>query len=135
MRENVSVLNEDADGNKNVPFKIGVRIRADRRDPSSGVYELKSIYKNSSHSARCQSGCARCQAQSIGHHRQVTSKLCTVWEKLIEDEGREEGQPPPRPEVIVSFSPAGTPDTVKYLWASGTSYPRGFGNLRDSSRG
>lgn len=60
MRENVSVVDEDADGNKDVPFKVGVRIRSNRSKApggdasSSPIYVLRSVIKNSSGSARCQ---------------------------------------------------------------------------------
>lgn len=62
MRENVSVVDEDADGNKDVPFKVGVRIRSNRSkapggdaaSSSSPIYVLRSVIKNSSGSARCQ---------------------------------------------------------------------------------
>lgn len=84
MRENVSVVDEDADGNKKVPFAVGLRIRADRQAPGSPVYELKAIFK-------AKSGAARCH----------------VWEK--------EGLLA-KPEILVVFSPAGTPDTVKHFW-------------------
>ncbi|CAK4153721.1 unnamed protein product [Aphanomyces euteiches] len=52
MKEN-DTLNEDAMGNKNVPFKVGIRIRADRTlGEASPVYELVSIAQNKSHCAR-----------------------------------------------------------------------------------
>ncbi|KAG7376219.1 hypothetical protein PHYPSEUDO_014060 [Phytophthora pseudosyringae] len=52
LKEN-DVVNEDADGNKNVQFSLGVKIRADRRAPDAiaPVYELKHIFQNKSHCA------------------------------------------------------------------------------------
>ncbi|KAF0697087.1 Aste57867_12194 [Aphanomyces stellatus] len=52
MKEN-DTLNEDAMGNKNVPFKCGIHIRTDRSlGDQSPVYELSSIFQNKSHCAR-----------------------------------------------------------------------------------
>jgi len=86
MREKQSVVDEDADGNKDVPFQKGVRIKSNRQNFMSPVYELKAIYHAKSRAARCH-----------------------VWEKVLESPG----EPPQRPEILVVFSPAGTPDTVK----------------------
>ncbi|OQR92318.1 hypothetical protein ACHHYP_03818 [Achlya hypogyna] len=82
MKEN-DTLNVDADGNKNVPFKVGIRIRVDRSlGDASPIYELKSIFQNHGHCARAH-----------------------IWQRVDGDEN-----------VMVAFSPAGTPDTVRALW-------------------
>ncbi|KDO22578.1 hypothetical protein SPRG_12558 [Saprolegnia parasitica CBS 223.65] len=82
MKEN-DTLNVDADGNKNVPFKIGVRVRVDRSlGDASPIYELKHIFQNRSHCARVH-----------------------IWQRVDGDM-----------DVMVAFSPAGTPDTVRALW-------------------
>ncbi|KAJ8525883.1 hypothetical protein ON010_g15244 [Phytophthora cinnamomi] len=80
LKEN-DVVNEDADGNKNVQFGLGVKIRADRRAPDAiaPVYELKHIFQNKSHCARAH-----------------------VWEGIVEHPSSE-----PTRDVVVAFSPAG----------------------------
>ncbi|EEY69435.1 uncharacterized protein PITG_05669 [Phytophthora infestans T30-4] len=89
LKEN-DVVNEDADGNKNVQFGLGVKIRADRRAPDTiaPVYELKNIFQNKSHCARAH-----------------------VWEGVVEHSSSE-----PTRDVVVAFSPAGNPETIRDVW-------------------
>ncbi|KAG7390334.1 hypothetical protein PHYPSEUDO_008162 [Phytophthora pseudosyringae] len=89
LKEN-DVVNEDADGNKNVQFGLGVKIRADRRAPDAiaPVYELKHIFQNKSHCARAH-----------------------VWEGIVEHPSSE-----PTRDVVVAFSPAGNPETIRDVW-------------------
>ncbi|ETW09488.1 hypothetical protein, variant [Aphanomyces invadans] len=97
MKEN-DTLNEDAMGNKNVPFKRGIRIRTDRHRPSasatspkqtgstSPVYELDAIFQNKSHCARAH-----------------------VWKRVADCDDSVK-------EIMVAFSPAGNPETIRSLW-------------------
>ncbi|CAH0490673.1 unnamed protein product [Peronospora farinosa] len=89
LKEN-DVVNEDADGNKNVQFGLGVKIRADRRAPDAiaPVYELKHIIQN-------QSRCARAH----------------VWEGEVQHPCGESTH-----DVVVAFSPAGNPETIRDVW-------------------
>ncbi|KAG2988980.1 hypothetical protein PC129_g5221 [Phytophthora cactorum] len=89
LKEN-DVVNEDADGNKNVQFGLGVKIRADRRAPDAiaPVYELKHIFQNKSHCARAH-----------------------VWEGVVEHPSSESTR-----DVVVAFSPAGNPETIRDVW-------------------
>ncbi|OWZ04213.1 hypothetical protein PHMEG_00023921 [Phytophthora megakarya] len=89
LKEN-DVVNEDADGNKNVQFGLGVKIRADRRAPDAiaPVYELKHIFQNKSHCARAH-----------------------VWEGVVEHPTSESTR-----DVVVAFSPAGNPETIRDVW-------------------
>ncbi|CAH0477772.1 unnamed protein product [Peronospora belbahrii] len=89
LKEN-DVVNEDADGNKNVQFGPGVKIRADRRAPDAiaPVYELKHIFQNKSHCARAH-----------------------VWEGEVNYAGGESTG-----DVVVAFSPAGNPETIRDVW-------------------
>jgi phosphopantothenate-cysteine ligase len=52
LRENKSVVDEDAYGKKQVPFKVGLKIKADRRKADSPIYQLKAVYTNKGGSAR-----------------------------------------------------------------------------------
>lgn len=95
FREGKSLVNEDALGNRNVPFLPGIRIKANRRAADSPVYELVKVYHNESRSARCH-----------------------VWKRVGAGGG---GAGPeeavvPRSEVLVTFSPAGNPGTV--MWST-----------------
>ncbi|KAF0682643.1 Aste57867_25280 [Aphanomyces stellatus] len=86
LKEN-DMLNEDADGNKNVAFHPGIRIRVDRGlKDASPIYELKAIFQTKTHCAR-------------GH----------LWERVNADSEAER-------DIVVAFSPAGTPDTIKTMW-------------------
>ncbi|TDH70717.1 hypothetical protein CCR75_008872 [Bremia lactucae] len=89
LKEN-DVVNEDADGNKNVQFGLGVKICADRRalNANAPVYELKHIFHN-----KCR--CARSH----------------VWEGFVEHPSSE-----PTRDVVVAFSPAGNPETIRDMW-------------------
>lgn len=94
FREGKSLVDEDALGNRNVPFLLGIRIKANRRAADSPVYELVKVYHNKSRSARCH-----------------------VWKRVGGGGAggagpEEETTPPPRTEVLVTFSPAGNPGTV-----------------------
>ncbi|CAK4922700.1 unnamed protein product [Aphanomyces euteiches] len=87
MLKEHDAVNEDADGNKNVAFQIGVRIRVDRGlKEASPVYELKSIFQNKIHCARAH-----------------------LWECVNAMSESER-------DVVLAFSPAGTPDTIKLMW-------------------
>lgn len=90
MLKEKDVINEDADGNKNVQFGLGVKIRADRRAPNAiaPVYELKHIFQN-----KCR--CARAH----------------IWEGVVEHPASE-----PTRDVVVAFSPAGNPETIRDVW-------------------
>ena len=68
LRENKSVVDEDAYGRKQVPFKVGLRIKGDRRAADSPIYELKAVYTNKGGSARAN-----------------------LWQRVIEGEEEEEG--------------------------------------------
>ncbi|KAI9921119.1 hypothetical protein PsorP6_002656 [Peronosclerospora sorghi] len=89
LKEN-DVVNEDANGNKNVQFGLGVKIRADRRAPDAiaPIYELKQIFQNKSHCARAH-----------------------VWEGEVENPLGERAL-----DVVVAFSPAGNPETIRDVW-------------------
>ncbi|CAI5727307.1 unnamed protein product [Hyaloperonospora brassicae] len=89
LKEN-DVVNEDADGNKNVQFGLGVKIRADRRAPDAiaPVYELKHIFQNKSRCARAH-----------------------VWEGEVGHPSGESTR-----DVVVAFSPAGNPETIRDVW-------------------
>ncbi|CEG38782.1 triacylglycerol lipase [Plasmopara halstedii] len=86
MLKEKDVVSEDADGNKNVQFGLGVKIRADRRAPDAiaPVYELKHIFQNKSRCARAH-----------------------IWESVVEHSPR---------DVVVAFSPAGNPETIRDVW-------------------
>ncbi|GLD93098.1 hypothetical protein PINS_up001690 [Pythium insidiosum] len=89
MLKERDAINEDADGNKNVKFGKGVKICADRRvSGKAPVYELKHIFQNKSHCARAH-----------------------VWESKIEHKSGASGL-----DVVVAFSPAGNPETIKSVW-------------------
>lgn len=90
MLKERDLLNEDAEGNKNVKFGKGVKICADRRlaGTKAPVYELKHIFQNKTHCARAH-----------------------VWESTIEHKSGHTGL-----DVVVAFSPAGTAETIKDLW-------------------
>ncbi|RHY81971.1 hypothetical protein DYB35_008334 [Aphanomyces astaci] len=118
MKEN-DTLNEDAMGNKNVPFKRGIRIYTERRHrppstspplvqtpselplpptsnstsassstttSSSPMYELDAIFQTKSHCARAH-----------------------VWKRVADHDDSIK-------EVMIAFSPAGTPETIRNLW-------------------
>jgi phosphopantothenate-cysteine ligase len=89
LKEN-DLVNEDADGNKNVQFGVGVKIRADRRAPDAiaPVYELKHIFQNKSHCARAH-----------------------LWEGEVQHPSGESTR-----DVVVAFSPAGNPETIRDVW-------------------
>ncbi|KAG2531669.1 hypothetical protein JM16_000730 [Phytophthora kernoviae] len=89
LKEN-DVVNEDAEGNKNVQFGLGVKIRADRRAPNAiaPVYELKHIFQNKSH-------CARAHVWEGEVHHPLTGTTR---------------------DVVVAFSPAGNPETIRDVW-------------------
>ncbi|RLN70930.1 hypothetical protein BBJ28_00011871 [Nothophytophthora sp. Chile5] len=89
LKEN-DLVNEDANGNKNVQFGKGVKIRADRRAPDAiaPVYELKHIFQNKSHCARAH-----------------------VWEGEVQQSSGESAR-----DVVVAFSPAGNPETIRDVW-------------------
>ncbi|DBA02356.1 TPA: hypothetical protein N0F65_007175 [Lagenidium giganteum] len=89
MLKEKDLINEDAEGNKNVKFGKGVKIRADRRvGEQSPVYELKHIIQNKSHCARAH-----------------------VWESRIPHSDGPDGL-----DVVVAFSPAGNPETIRDVW-------------------
>lgn len=67
LRENKSVVDTDAYGRKQVPFKVGLRIKADRHKADSPIYELKAVYSTKGGSARAN-----------------------LWQRVIEEEGEGE---------------------------------------------
>ncbi|KAF1789390.1 Alpha/Beta hydrolase fold [Phytophthora cactorum] len=98
LKEN-DVVNEDADGNKNVQFGLGVKIRADRRAPDAiaPVYELKHIFQNKSHCARAHvwegvvehpsrhftSSAINLVTSSVsGHYEPASQLLKFMWSKI-----------------------------------------------------
>lgn len=95
MQKETDLINEDADGNKNVKFGLGVKICADRREGQQApVYELKAIFKNKSHCARAH-----------------------VWEGTVQQASGVDGEPPTTgSDVVVAFSPAGNPETIRDVW-------------------
>ncbi|TMW63354.1 hypothetical protein Poli38472_002295 [Pythium oligandrum] len=90
MLKERDLVNVDAEGNKNVKFGLGVKICADRRvaDGQPPVYELKHIFQNKSHCARAH-----------------------IWESKIEHKAGNTTT-----DVVVAFSPAGNPETIKTVW-------------------
>lgn len=90
MQKETDVISEDAEGRKNVPFGLGVRIRADRREGEKApVYELKAIFKSKTH-------CARAHVWEGEVHHKTTGETAR--------------------DVVVAFSPAGTPETIRDVW-------------------
>lgn len=90
MLKETDLVNEDANGNKNVKFGPGVQIRTDRRadDSSASVYELKRIFQNKRRCARAH-----------------------VWESSVSDASGQSTT-----DVVVAFSPAGNPETIRDVW-------------------
>lgn len=72
LRENKSVVDKDAYGRRQVLFKVGLRIKADRHKADSPIYELKAVYTTKGGSARAN-----------------------LWQRVISEEegveGREKG--------------------------------------------
>ncbi len=93
LREKKSVVDEDAYGNKNVPFQVGLRIKADRKVEDSPTYELRAVYTNKSDSARGN-----------------------LWQRVVEEEKEGGGGGTQQKELLLSFSPAGNPETIFSLW-------------------
>lgn len=89
MLKETDLVNEDANGNKNVKFGPGVKICTDRRlgATASAVYELKRIFQNKRRCARAH-----------------------VWESAALSDGA------PPADVVVAFSPAGTAETIRDVW-------------------
>jgi hypothetical protein len=102
MREHMSVVDEDAMGNRNVPFRAGVRIKASRRAASSPVYELVKVYHNKSRSARAMLW----KRVELGGGGGGEGEVGGAGNN---SGGREEGAASGRSEVLVTFSPAGNP--------------------------
>ena len=95
MMKEHEFLNEDALGNKRVKFEIGIRIRSNRRlGQASPVYELLHIVTNGSHSARCH-----------------------IWTRVFDTQPKKDTDSSSRGELLVVFSPAGTPDTIRSVWS------------------
>lgn len=90
MLKPTDLLNEDAAGNKNVKFGKGLQIRTQRKlGAQSPIYELKEIFQNRSHCARAH-----------------------VWEgNLAKSNTHDSGL-----DVVIAFSPAGTPNTIRDVW-------------------
>lgn len=89
MLKETDLVNEDAEGNKNVKFGKGVKICTDRRSgDKSPIYELKHIFQNKSHCARAH-----------------------IWTSTIEHKSGQSGL-----DVVVAFSPAGNPETIRDVW-------------------
>ncbi|TYZ63713.1 hypothetical protein PybrP1_003682 [[Pythium] brassicae (nom. inval.)] len=88
MLKETDLVNEDANGNKNVKFGPGVKICTDRRHggSSASVYELKRIFQNKRRCARAH-----------------------VWESAPGAGAAATG-------VVVAFSPAGNPETIRDVW-------------------
>lgn len=94
MQKETDLINEDANGNKNVKFGLGVKICADRREGQQApVYELKAIFKNKTHCARAH-----------------------VWEGIAHQTDSDGNAQTTTPDVVVAFSPAGTPETIRDVW-------------------
>jgi len=104
LRENKSVVDEDAYGRKQVPFKVGLRIKGDRRAADSPIYELKAVYTNKGGSARAN-----------------------LWQRVIEGEveeergeggegGRERGD---EGTITTSAAAAATPATTTTMKGKG----------------
>lgn len=92
MLKEKDLVNEDANGNKNVKFGPGVKICTDRRHgggDASSVYELKHIFQNKRRCARAH-----------------------VWES---SSAANPSSPVPS-DVVVAFSPAGNPETIRDVW-------------------
>uniref|UniRef100_K3WKA7 Fungal lipase-type domain-containing protein n=1 Tax=Globisporangium ultimum (strain ATCC 200006 / CBS 805.95 / DAOM BR144) TaxID=431595 RepID=K3WKA7_GLOUD len=91
MLKEKDLINEDANGNKNVKFGKGVKICTDRHRPDGApapVYELKHIFQNKSRCARAH-----------------------VWESSVEHKSGHSTT-----DVVVAFSPAGNPETIRDVW-------------------
>lgn len=101
FREGKSRVDEDALGNRDVPFLPGIRIKANRRAADSPVYELVKVYHNKSRSARCHLWKRVGGAGGAGLVGGAGAE---------EEDGAGAGAAvPPRSEVLVTFSPAGNP--------------------------
>lgn len=93
MLKEKDLVNEDANGNKNVKFGKGVKICTDRRHENdtqhgSSVYELKHIFQNKRRCARAH-----------------------VWESSVVHKSGHSTT-----DVVVAFSPAGTAETIRDVW-------------------
>lgn len=128
LRENKSLVDEDAYGNKQVPFKVGLRIKGDRRAQHSPIYELKAVYTNKEASARANlwqrvvdeeglrgEGKAGADGEQVGCRDDASkgpgSNANSPPALSVEDSPSEEAKQGRRKEFLLTFSPAGTNGT------------------------
>jgi hypothetical protein len=128
LRENKSLVDEDAYGNKQVPFKVGLHIKGDRRAQHSPIYELKAVYTNKEASARANlwqrvvdeeglrgEGKAGADGELVGCRDDASkgpgSNVSSSPALSVEGSPSEEAKRGRRKELLLTFSPAGTNGT------------------------